>query len=204
MAIEIELRARVDKRTFELIQAEIESVGSGYIQNRCFIDYSTFIEGVGERTLDVRLRITNGVPEFIVKRGTFGASQREEASARIFHEDLEGGLSFMSLIGYSRGVCGGRRIQRATFGDIEIALQQVLDFNDPSSAPEAFVEVEYIGSAVNESKAVATLQNKLNKWGLNPFSAGEWNAFIADLNEKWNGVYIHGETPISVVVELGG
>lgn len=204
MAIEIELRARVGRETFKRIQADIAAAGSVKIQNRCFIDYSTFIEGIGERTLDVRLRVTNGVPEFIVKRGTFGATKREEASARIFSEDLEGGLSFMSLTGYSKGVCGGRRIQRATIGDIEVALQEVLDFNNPKSVPEAFVEVEYVGPASQESDAVEILQAKLNEWGLKPFSTDEWNSFIADLNEKWNGVYTHGETSIDVVRELGG
>lgn len=203
MISEIELRAKVDENTFASIKQEVEKHGSISIQTRCFIDYSTFVEGIGERRLDVRVRVTNGVPEIVVKRGIFGAAVREEAAARVVSEDLEKALSVMALLGYEKGVMGGRRIHRGMIGDVEVAAQEVLDFNQPSVIAERFVEVEYIGASTDHKVAESSLRNFLEERKIKPFTIPEWNLYIAELNKKWNGVYEHGNTSVSSVRELG-
>ena len=157
MATEIELRAHVTEAQAKTLKDELGKAADAVVQSRCFIDYSTFIEGIGERRLDVRVRVTNGSPEFVVKRGQFGGAKREEAIARILPEDLSGALSVMALLGYEKGVAGGRRIHRGTVGEVEIAVQEVLDFKNPTQAADCFVEVEYVGKLHDDKKAEETL-----------------------------------------------
>lgn len=205
MGKEVELRARVDTEAKQRLASYLAAQAGVRVQTRCFIDYSTFLEGIGERKLDVRFRMTDGIPEIVVKKGVFGAAVREEAAARLLEADAEGGLSLMALLGYQKGVCGGRRICRVTVGDIEFALQDVLDFAEPSHVADCFLEVEYVGDVgdADEVKAQAELNSCLSQFGLTAFSIEQWNAYIAELNERWNGVYVHGETPIDVVRSLG-
>lgn len=202
MSKEVELRARVDAEAKQRLASYLAAQAGVRVQTRCFIDYSTFLEGIGERKLDVRFRMTDGIPEIVVKKGVFGAAVREEAVARLLEADAEGGLSLMALLGYQKGVCGGRRITRVVVGDIEFALQDVLDFAQPNHVADCFVEVEYVGSA-NETVAQLELHSCLAQFGLTAFSIDQWNAYIAELNALWNGVYVHGETSVDVVRALG-
>ncbi len=77
--IEVELRGPLPEPAYQKIMQTLTSLG-GVVkkQNRFLLDYSTFIEGIGERKLDVRVRKTNGKPEIIVKKGKFGGTSREE------------------------------------------------------------------------------------------------------------------------------
>lgn len=202
MAKEVELRARVDAEAKQRLVEYLAMQAGVRVQTRCFIDYSTFLEGIGERRMDVRFRMTDGIPEIVVKKGEFGAAIREEAAARLHEADVEGGLALMALLGYQKGVCGGRRITRATVGNVEFALQDVLDFSEPTNVADCFVEVEFVGEG-NERDALTQLQSSLADFGLVPFSIDSWNSYIAELNVLWNGVYVHGETPVEVVRALG-
>jgi hypothetical protein len=203
MQVEIELRARLSADQFTTLRAELERSSSCQQQARCFIDYSTFLEGIGTRRLDVRVRITNGSPEIAVKRGQFGGAVREEALAKIVPVDLPNVLSVMALLGYEKGVAGGRRIYRGNIGDIEVALQQVLDFADPKIVGEQFIEVEFIGKGYDNSEAEAMLRTFLGDRGIDAFTIEEWNGYIESLNKRWNGVYIHGETSPDIIRALG-
>ncbi len=203
MAKEIELRAPVSEADSRKLFAIIQQAGPVRRQSRCFIDYSTFLEGIGERKLDVRVRVTNGDPEIIVKKGEFGGSVREEAALPFAALRLEDALTVMSLLGYVKGVAGGRRIVRAHVGDIEVAFQEVLDFANPDFVGDRFVEVEFTGAVTDDGVAVTALSRFLSSVGLRAFSTDEWNAYVAKLNETLNGVYVHGETPVSVIRKLG-
>jgi hypothetical protein len=204
MSVEIELRARITAEQFAALKHELEDVaGPARIQARCFIDYSTFLEGIGERRLDVRIRVTNGITEIAVKRGQFGGAVREEAVAKVAPSDLENVLSVMALLGYVKGVAGGRRIFRGNIGDVELALQEVLDFSDPERVGERFLEVEFIGTSNDSTTGEAALRSFLAAHNISPFSAEEWNAYVKSLNDRWNGVYIHGETSPDTIRALG-
>ena len=203
MSVEIELRARIALNQFIALREELSRHSVTTTQSRCFIDYSTFIEGIGERRLDVRVRVTNGSPEIAIKRGQFGGAVREEALAKVAPDDLENLLAVMALLGYSKGVAGGRRIYRGKVGDIELAIQEVLDFSHPEVIGERFLEVEYMGGANDNAVAEAALRSFLSARSISPFSVEEWNAYVKSLNERWNGVYVHGETAPNIIRALG-
>ena len=200
---EIELRALVGEGEFAALLRRISLLPDYRIQRRCFIDYSTFLEGIGTRVLDVRLRITDATPELIVKRGEFGASVREEAAVTFPLDQLEAGLSLMNLLGYSKGVAGGRRIHRGTDNGIELALQEVMDFSRPNNVAARFIEVEATGISGDDADVVAQLTEYLGDSGLTPFSIPEWNSFIEYLNSNYNGIYEHEITDPNVIRALG-
>jgi len=203
MSVEIELRAHVSSPRMAAIRQLMLTATSCTKQARSFIDYSTFLEGIGERKLDVRVRVTNGVPEIVVKRGQFGGAVRHEAGVSLDPADLEKVLELMALLGYSKGVLGGRRIHRAKFHNVEVALQEVLDCRDPTVVGDVFVEVEYLGAAIDHTAAERELRQFLAAYELEPFTVDQWNSYVKSLNEKWNGVYEHGVTPADDVRALG-
>ena len=119
MQIEVELRGRLGAPQLETLKNLVDEEGlTASTQKRLLLDYSTFVEGVGQRTLDVRLRITNGRLELIAKRGEFGGTNREEASLFIDESDLDSALGFYSLLGYSKAVVCVRHITRFSFEKI--------------------------------------------------------------------------------------
>src|SRR3989344_8782456 len=81
--IEIEIRGPLSKEKFDNLVSLFEVEGKKITEkDRVLIDYSTFLEGgVENRQKDIRLRVTNGVPEVVVKIGKWGGSEhRKELS----------------------------------------------------------------------------------------------------------------------------
>src|SRR6266404_5944073 len=111
--IEVELRGPLNEIAYENLISVLNEKGILIKkQNRFLLDYSTFLEGIGERKLDVRVRITNGKVEIIVKKGKFGGTSREEVSIFPEGESFETTLKLMSLLGYNKAVACDRRIIR--------------------------------------------------------------------------------------------
>lgn len=66
--IEVELRGPLDEISHKKLLQYLETNGKlADRQSRFLIDYSTFLEGIGGRKSDIRLRVTNGRVELIVK-----------------------------------------------------------------------------------------------------------------------------------------
>src|SRR2546423_3571141 len=113
VTVEVELRALVenDAALGALLSDRATAGVPVDRQNRFLIDYSTFLEGIGERKRDIRARVTNGVREIIVKIGAFGGKSRLESSVEVnaTTQDL---LTTMSYMGFTKGVAAIRVIER--------------------------------------------------------------------------------------------
>jgi adenylate cyclase class IV len=201
--IEVELRGPLNETEYQQLKAFLQEQGALVkIQNRFLLDFSTFLEGIGERKLDVRARVTNGKVELIVKKGKFGGTSREEAS--IFPSDtLEGTLKFMSLLGYSKAVACDRGIERYKVGDIEVAIQDVRNFSQPGTIHSRFFEAEIMADVATEKAATEQIRDFLKKQGLREFSENEWNEYVAKMNNEANGVFNCLEDDIALVADLG-
>ncbi len=201
--IEVELRGPLSEEGYdgllELLKTKGRLVKN---QHRLLLDYSTFFEGIAERTLDVRVRVTDGKTEIVVKKGRFGGSSREEAS--IFPEDnnIEKTLKLMSLLGYNKAVACDRRIQRYIIDDIEIAVQDVIDFNKPGAIHSRFFEAEIMADEAGKDFAVVRIREFLSLHGLKEFSETEWNEYVATMNTEANGVFDYEHDPISSITDL--
>ena len=202
--IEVELRGPLDPKGYEALITLLKEKGRLIKkQNRFFLDYSTFLEGIGERTLDVRARVTNGKVELIVKKGKFGGTSREEAS--IFPEgaNLADALKFMSLLGYTKAVACDRGIERYEIDGIEFAVQDVRDFTQPGQIHSRFFEAEIMTDESGKSAAVEKIRNFLTNHNLKEFLEQEWNEYVAVMNKEANGVFDYEKDSIETVIDLG-
>lgn len=202
--IEVELRGPLDAADYTRLLSYLEGAGAKpALENRFLIDYSTFIEGIGGRKLDVRARITNGRPEIVIKRGAFGGAAREEAVAPISSTSIGPAVAVLALLGYKRGVACDRGIARYRVGDIEIAVQDVRRFDLPGEIHSRFFEVEIQTDHAGKLIAETRLREFAAAIGLRIFSSDEWNAYVAVMNAEANGVYDFDADPLEKIAKLG-
>ena len=202
--IEVELRGPLNMDQYSAILRLCKEKGKALNkQNRFLLDYSTFLEGIGERTLDVRARVTNGKIELVVKKGKFGGTSREEAS--IFPKDssLADTLKFMSLLGYTKAVACDRGIERFVVDEIEIAIQDVRDFNNPGRIHSRFFEAEIMTDTDGKDAAVEKIMDFLRINNLQTFSEQDWNGYVATMNKEANGVFDYEKDSVETVASLG-
>jgi adenylate cyclase class IV len=203
--IEVELRGPLNNESYFTLLNLLKSKGSFVSkQNRFLLDYSTFLEGIGERKLDVRIRVTNGKVEIIIKKGKFGGTSREEVS--IFPEggNFDSSLKLMSLLGYNKAVACNRGIERYLFDGVEFAIQDVNDFNKEGIVHSRFFEAEIMCSDENEKNiAVEKVQKLLSSINLNEFSEQEWNEYVKVMNNEANGVFDYENDNVERIINLG-
>ncbi len=188
--IEVELRVPLDEEQYSRLESLLNEQGQLIArENRFLIDYSTFIEGIGTRKLDVRVRVTNGEVEIVVKQGEFGGSSRYEAMVGIQNNDLESALRVMALLGYRRGVAADRGITRYQLADVAVAIQEVRYYGQPGKIHSRFFEAEILSDEDTREQAETALRSMLASYGFRPFSVDDWNAYIALLNKEANGTF---------------
>jgi adenylate cyclase class IV len=203
--IEVELRGPLSESEYQNLLTLLSEKGTVQKkQNRFLLDYSTFLEGIGERKLDVRIRVTNGKVEIIVKKGKFGGTSREEVSIFPEGDSFESSLRLMNLLGYSKAVACDRGIVRYDIDGIEIAIQDVKDFSNHGSIHSRFFEAEIMCNTEDEKEqAVNKIRQFLSANGLNEFTEQEWNQYVAKMNSEANGVFDFQNDDVSKIINLG-
>lgn len=191
MATEVELRGPLtEAQASGLLEHFVEHAVTLSVEDRFLVDYSTLIEGIGERVLDVRIRSTNRQPELVVKKGQFGGTSRTEAAARVLPGDFDGLVLAMALLGYGKGVAADRGIRRFKDGGIEFAIQDVRIYGEPGRIHSRFFEAEILltdDSGVEQAEK--QLRQSLADLGLTTFSVEEWNEYVATMNREANGLF---------------
>ncbi|MCK5475378.1 MAG: hypothetical protein KAI71_02240 [Candidatus Pacebacteria bacterium] len=199
--IEVELRGPLDENSYKVLLNHLEKNGKLLVkQNRFFIDYSTFLEGISKRKSDIRFRITNGKVELIVKKGEFGGYSREEVSVFIEKDDIKNALMFMSLLGYKKGIAGNRGIVRYMIDGIEIAIQDVRKCKDPKEIYSRFFEAEIMANAESGQEAKNKILKFIEDLSLNIFKKEEWYEYCRNLNIKANGVFDYEKDDINDII----
>ena len=205
--IEVELRGPLDKelhgqsmttREFESILKR-EKCTTVRQENRLLIDYSTPLEGISDRKLDVRIRTTNGVVQIVVKKGSMTALGREEASVTLADGELERAIHALSLLGYGRGVACDRGITRYQIGEIEVAIQEVRYFENPTRTHSRFYEIEILTNDEGRDSARAKLLKWLACRGVPVYQDDEWNEYVEQMNREANGFCTYGVDSLSVL-----
>lgn len=202
--IEVELRGPLNETDYKSFITFLDTKGNlTKKQNRFLLDYSTFLEGIGDRKLDVRVRRTNGKVEIIVKKGKFGGTSREEVSIFPEGNSFESSLKLMSLLGYSKGVACIRKISRYNIEGIEFAIQDVVDFVS-GKLHSRFFEAEIMCDTDSEKEiAINKIRSFLSNLSLREFTEEEWNEYVFRMNQEANGVFDFQTDSIEKVIELG-
>ena len=124
--IEVEVRGVLDKDQYNKTKKLFKKIASfKENKNRILIDYSTFLpgEGIRDRQKDIRVRVTNGIPEIVVKLGSWGGSEsRRELSFKGKEGDFETLVEIFGQLGFIKGTLAKRDALVFNYKDIEFAL----------------------------------------------------------------------------------
>src|SRR3990167_4265651 len=155
--IEIEIRGPLTKEKFDnlvcLFDARAKKITE---KDRVSIDYYTFLEGgVENRHKDIRLRVTNGIPEIIVKVGEWGgAEQRKELSAFTKEGEFDTLVEIFGTLGFCKGMLCVRKSKVYEYEGIEFALVEVPGHSYYYEAEKMAHEKEDANKITREMKSI--------------------------------------------------
>ncbi len=185
--IEVEVRGPLSRKEYQDLQKVLLVEGELLSEKkRMLIDYSVFIpkQGIRNRDLDIRLRITNDESEVVIKKGAWKASDsREEVVVKLQKGEFGNMVKAYAALGYKKGVIAKNEYKIYKYKDIEFKLVYVPEF-------EYFFEAE-IGCQENEDtknarEVIGQICNELN---LKYYSDEEWFDFIERQNKAVNKVF---------------
>ena len=184
--IEVEIRGLLTAEEYSKLKSFLDKEGEKTEEkDRILIDYSTFLPGgVEERKKDIRLRVTNGVPEIVVKLGEWGGTeQRKELSVKTAPGTFDTLTEIFGALGYEKGVLAVRKSQVYMYKDIEFALVEV-------PGHSYYFEAEKMAHAnENADELLEEMQVVCKELGLTVFSKEEFFAYIQKLNKEANGIF---------------
>ena len=186
---EVELRALVPADQVERILEYCKRRGKLISRDRRFFIAYDDPDGSGPRSRqrDIRLRVTNGRPEIMVKTGNSGHVSRQEAGLPIVADtSLRQIMTALAIMGFSQGMAGLRVIRRHQVGEAEFALQEARLVAEPDKTHSYYLEVEIMTNRVGQATAEAAIRQIFADLNLVPLTPQETHAYIDTLNHKAN------------------
>lgn len=184
--IEIEVRGPLTAETYANLKSFLDQNATKVAtKNRILIDYSSFLPGeMKDRKKDIRLRITNGVPEIMVKIGGWGAvDQRKELSVTTEAGTFDTLVEIFAALGYERGVLCDRRTEAYDYKGVEFALVEVPGHSYFYEAEKMAHSGQDMEVLTNEITSVCTELN------LSTFTSEEFFTYVETLNKEANEVF---------------
>ncbi|MFA5954874.1 MAG: hypothetical protein WC817_05085 [Patescibacteria group bacterium] len=184
--IEVEIRGPLSAERYAKARSFFDANAKKLTEkNRILIDYSTFLPGgVKERTTDIRLRITNGIPEIIVKVGAWGGTeQRRELSVTTPPGTFDTLTEIFASLGYTKGILCVRQSHVYEYRGIEFALVEVPGHSFYYEA-EKMAHADEDGDAL--TREIMTVCAELD---LPVFDKEEFFAYVEKLNNEANEVF---------------
>lgn len=184
--IEIEMRGLLHENEIIALRERLLKIGVlKTSKRRVLVDYSTFLpeQGVAERTIDIRIRNTNGKSEIIIKTGKWGGADARQEHIVTTDTSFDELANVMCLLGYKKGVLCVRNSEIFQVGEIEFALVEV-----PSHSYYFEAEIEVTDSTIVAGKR-ALLINFLTELSLEVFTDQQFYDYIERLNTEANTVY---------------
>jgi len=118
MATEIEFRGPLTKNEFQKLlnffQKEADFVKR--MKRKTFVFFNK------DKTLDLKVRTTDGVPEIVLKKGFAGARKREEIIIPLKTDSTKEAVRIFSLLSHNKGIIAIRDNYIFNYKNIEFAL----------------------------------------------------------------------------------
>lgn len=185
--IEIEIRGPLSKDKFDGLKKIFVDEGKFIIKkDRLFLDYSTFLEGEGirDRKRDIRLKVTNGIPEIVVKLGDWGGTeQRKEFSVATKPGEFDNLVQIFAALGFNKAVLCIRKIMVYEYKGIEFALVEVPGHSYYYEAEKMANNKENGDKLIDEIKKVCLQLN------LEIFDKEKWFNYVDKLNQEVNEIF---------------
>jgi adenylate cyclase class IV len=185
--IEVEIRGELTKEQHSLLDKKFGIEGKLIeVQDREMVRLFGFSEDeddIIKRSLDVRVRVTNGHSEIMVKTNITGDNlARREQSFDLGEMDLEEVKSLVKVFGF----CEGRWMHRKK----KVYMVDGCEWSLVEAVPDIYYfEVEKVAESEEEiSNTKEQILNQIHKFNLKSFSDEEYSKFISTLNEKVNKV----------------
>ena len=186
--IEVEIRGRISKEKRDKLIDFFRKNGK-FIreQNRVLLDYSTFLpgEGLKNREKDIRLRVTNKVPEIIIKVGRWDVQNegRKEVSVKATVGEFDKLVEVYGLLGYKKAILAIRNSMLFEYKDIEWAIVEV-------PGHSYYWEGEkLVNSNENKNEVCEEIRKVSKELGLAEWTNDEFIDYMRELNEKVNEVF---------------
>lgn len=184
--IEVELRGPLTKEAYDRFHDFLQKEGKLLQErSRILIDYSTFLpdEGLKDRRRDIRLRVTNGRPEIIIKTGAWGGSdQREEISVFAEEGSFDRLVKAFHVMGYSKGMLCIRNSVIYEYRNIEFALVEV-------PGHSYYFEAEKMANDEDKEALVKEISAACKELNLEIFNDEDFFKYIEALNNEANEVF---------------
>ena len=183
--IEVEFSGPLaDEQANELMALLNERGEKVTTKHRVLIDYSTFLgEGLKNRKKDIRLRITNGKPEIIVKLGDWNsANHRRELSVFAERGSFDTLVQIYAALGYEKGMLCERTTEVFNYEGIEFAVVHIPGHSYHFEA-EMMTDKEEVDVAKEHIREIC------GKLGLKIFTDEEYIEYIERLNKEANEVF---------------
>ena len=185
--IEVELRGPLTEEYYNQLNDFFnQKAEKKETKKRIIIDYTTCIDGedTRNRSIDIRARITNEIPEIIIKIGKWkGSDVRKEISVLLQKGQFSNLVQAYAALGFKKGILCVRNSVIYNYKDIEFALVEV-------PGHSYFFEAEILASSEEEIK---TAQNKIERackeLKLKLFSDADWFNYIESLNKETNKLF---------------
>jgi adenylate cyclase class IV len=179
---EVELRGALTRDEYQSLDSFLSDHGEFKVALRRFlIHYSSTSNDIPshDEPLDVRLRVTNGTPEIIVKIGEFGGKHRKEGSVLLEAGQFDRAIEVLNMLGFRKGIGAFRDIRRYMYEGVEFSLVEV-----PGYA--YFYEAEKVVSINQVEDAHSEVLALLNELELGHFDKHEFYDFLDDLDKNAN------------------
>ncbi|MDE1825820.1 MAG: hypothetical protein KGH61_03945 [Candidatus Micrarchaeota archaeon] len=161
--IEVEVRGRLSKPEHSRLSLFLRRNGEFLSRKkRLLIDYSTIAEGIENRKMDIRCRITGDEPEIIIKKGNMTSIAREETSVRLQKGEFPNAIKLMKLLGYEKGVATTRVISKYLYKRTEFSLVEIIRINKKFKENEV-CDYSYEAEVMSDTAGVVRAKQKLNK-----------------------------------------
>ncbi len=185
--IEVEIRGLLTQEEYSRLNSFFSGNGTPVEEKeRTLIDYSTYLpnEGVRERTKDIRVRVTNGFPEIIVKLGAWGGSEsRKELSFKGKENEFETLVEIFGHLGFTKGVLCKRKTKAYEYKGIEFALVEVPDHS-------YYFEAEKMANTNDDlSKVEQDILAVCYELNLTILTKDEFFKYIDSLNKEANEIF---------------
>ncbi len=184
--IEVETRGPLSKKEFQALVRFFSKHGVKKAEkDRVLIDYSTFLKGgVRNRQKDIRLRVTNNIPEIIIKVGKWGEKeQRKEIGIFTERGTFDTLVEIFGEIGLTKGMLCVRKSKVFDYKGIEFALVEV-----PGHSYYYEAEKMAVGNK-NLNKITEEVEKVCRDLGLKIFNKNEFFAYVVKLNKQANEVF---------------
>lgn len=176
--IEVEIRGPLTKDEFDKLDTFLQKEGVfKQKKERVLIDYSS---GMENRTKDIRIRETNGVPEIVLKLGSWGGTEsREEISIKTESGKFESLVKVFGELGYEKGVLCVRNSMVYDYKGIEFALVEVPNHS-------FFFEAEIVSTPEGAEEAEKNIKQICDELNLKVFSKDGFFEYVNTLNKEAN------------------